>query len=49
MGRMDMAGDWVRLGLALVIIALISAGMYSFAGRAGAAGPYVGTGFVLKP
>ena len=46
---MDTVGHWVRLGMALVIIALISAGMYSFSGRAGAAGPYVGTGFVLRP
>jgi hypothetical protein len=40
---------WVRLGMALVLIALISVGMYSFAGRAGAAGPFAGSGFVLRP
>ena len=41
---------WVRLGMALVLIALISVGMYSFAGRAGAAGPFVAkSGFVLRP
>jgi hypothetical protein len=40
---------WVRLGMALVLIALISVGMYSLAGRAGAAGPFTGSGFVLRP
>ncbi len=32
---MDRADNWVRLGMALVFIALVSAGMY----RAGAHGP----------
>lgn len=35
-----MAEQWVRLGMALVVIALISAGLYSFGGsRAAAVGP----------
>jgi hypothetical protein len=46
---MKMADHWVRLGMALVLIALISAAMYSFAGRAGASGPFVDRGFVLRP
>ena len=39
---------WVRLGMALVIIALVSAGMYAFAARAGTAGPFHG-GFIQRP
>ena len=31
-----MADAWVRLGMALVVIALVSAGLYQFSGRAGA-------------
>jgi len=46
---MKMADHWVRLCMALVLIALISAGMYAVAGRAGAAGPFAGSGFVLRP
>ena len=32
----DMADQWVRLGMAIVIIALISIGLYQFSGRAAA-------------
>ena len=46
---MDMADDWVRLGMALVIIALVSVGMYSFSGHANGAGPFTGTSFVVHP
>jgi hypothetical protein len=46
---MDMAEHWVRLGMALAIIALVSVGMYSLSGRAGAAGPFTGTSFVVRP
>ncbi len=36
-----MADQWVRLGMALVVIALISAGLYSFGGgRAVATEPH---------
>jgi hypothetical protein len=34
-----MADQWVRLGMAIVIIALISLGLYQFSGRAGAVEP----------
>jgi hypothetical protein len=35
-----MAEQWVRLGMALVVIALVSAGLYSFgSGRAAALEP----------
>lgn len=33
--------QWVRLGMAIVIIALISLGLYQFSGRAGAVEPNV--------
>jgi hypothetical protein len=46
---MKMADHWVRLARALVLIALISIGMYSLAGHAGAAGPFANSGFVLRP
>ena len=46
---MGITEHWVRLGMALVLIALISAGMYAVAGRAGAAGPFAGSGFALRP
>lgn len=46
---MDTTNDWVRLGAALVIIALVSVGMYSFTGHARGAGPLSGTSFVLHP
>ena len=36
-----MVDQWVRLGMALVIIALISIALYQFAGRAGAFEPTV--------
>jgi len=42
---MGMADDWVSLGMALVIIALVSLGMYSFASRAHTVGSSVGKGF----
>jgi len=39
-----MAEQWVRLGMALVVIALISAGLYSFGGgRAAAIEPNIHT------
>jgi uncharacterized membrane protein YtjA (UPF0391 family) len=31
------AEQWVRLGMAIVVIALISAGLYQFGGRASSA------------
>lgn len=34
-----MADQWVRLGMAIVIIALISIGLYQFSGRASAIEP----------
>jgi hypothetical protein len=41
-----MADQWVRLGMAIVIIALISLGLYQFGGRAGAVEPrYHGLNF----
>lgn len=46
---MDTAEHWVRLGMALVIIALISVGMYSFTGHAKGVGPFTGTSFVVRP
>jgi len=46
---MDMAEHWVRLGMALAIIALISVGMYSFTGHARGVGPFTGTSFVVHP
>jgi hypothetical protein len=46
---MDMADHWVRLGMALVIIALVSIGMYSFASRANAIGPRHGAGIAYRP
>jgi hypothetical protein len=42
-----MADQCVRLGLALVIIALVSAGLYTFGGRAGAVEPAF-TGFIYR-
>ncbi len=30
-----MADQWVRLGMAIIVIALISIGLYQFSGRAG--------------
>jgi hypothetical protein len=34
-----MADQWVRLGMAITIIALISVGLYQLSGRAGAVEP----------
>jgi hypothetical protein len=34
-----MADQWVRLGMAITIIALISIGLYQFGARAGAIAP----------
>ncbi len=36
-----MADQWVRLGMAIVIIALISIGLYQFSARAGAVEPNI--------
>lgn len=36
-----MADQWVRLGMAIIVIALISIGLYQFSGRAGAVEPNV--------
>ena len=44
---MGMADHWVRLGMALALIALVSMGMYSAAGRANAVGPYTTAGSAL--
>ena len=46
---MQMADDCVRLGMALVVIALVSIGLYSFSSHANGASPYKGTSFVLHP
>jgi len=34
-----MADQWVRLGMAIAVIALISIGLYRFSGHAGAVQP----------
>jgi hypothetical protein len=36
-----MADQWVRLGMAIVIIALISIGLYQFSARAGVLEPHI--------
>ena len=36
-----MADQWVRLGMAIVIIALISIGLYQFSARAGVIEPTI--------
>ncbi len=36
-----MADQWVRLGMALTIIALVSMGLYQFSARAGMAEPAI--------
>ena len=46
---MRIADDWVRLGLALVVIALVSLGMYSFSERAAVSSPFNGVSFVPRP
>jgi hypothetical protein len=38
-----MTNDWVRLGTAIAIIALISVSLYVFGGHAGAAEPPAST------
>ena len=43
-----MADQWVRLGMAIVIIALISIGLYQFSGRASAVEPTV-SGIAYRP
>ena len=40
--------QWVRLGMAIVIIALISLGLYQFSGRASAIEPN-GHGIAFRP
>jgi hypothetical protein len=40
--RKSVADQWVRLGMAIVIIALISLGLYQFSGRASAVQPTLG-------
>jgi hypothetical protein len=42
-----MADQWVRLGMAIVIIALISVGLYQFSARAGGVEP-VAPGIAYK-
>jgi hypothetical protein len=37
--RASAADQWVRLGMAIVIIAFISLGLYQFSGRASAVEP----------
>jgi len=44
----NMADQWVRLGMAIVIIALVSLGLYQFSGRASAIEPAVG-GLTFRP
>ena len=46
--RRSVADQWVRLGMAIVIIALISLSLYQFSGRASAVVPSVG-GIVQQP
>lgn len=43
-----MVDCWVRLGMALVLIALVSLGLYQFGGRAGAVEPHF-TGMTYRP
>ena len=45
---MGMGDDWVRLGMALVIIALVSVGMYHFGGRSGGMGQ-ASSGHIFRP
>jgi hypothetical protein len=44
----NMADQWVRLGMAIVIIALVSLGLYQFGGRASAVEPSF-HGFAFRP
>jgi hypothetical protein len=46
--RKSVAEPWVRLGMAIVIIAFISLGLYQFSGRASAVQPALG-GIVHRP
>jgi hypothetical protein len=46
--RKSAADQWVRLGMAIVIIAFISLGLYQFSGRASAVQPSLG-GIVQRP
>lgn len=43
-----MIDQWVRLGMAITIIALISVALYQFSGRAGAVEPSF-HGIALRP
>ena len=47
MGK-SVAEQWVRLGMAIVMIALISLGLYQLSGRAGAFQPTY-SGIVQRP
>jgi len=46
--RKSAADQWVRLGMAIVIIALISLGLYQFSGHASTLQPTLG-GIVHRP
>jgi len=46
--RKSVADQWVRLGMAIVIIALISLCLYQFSGRASAVQPTLG-GIAQRP
>ena len=46
--KASVAEQWVRLGMAIVIIALISIGLYQFSGRASAVEPSF-NGIVYRP
>ncbi len=46
--RATVADQWVRLGMAIVIIALISVCLYQFGGRASAVEPGFG-GIAYRP
>ena len=46
--RKSVADQWVRLGMAIVIIALISLALHQFGGRAGAVQPTF-NGIVQRP
>ncbi|MEP7030803.1 MAG: hypothetical protein ABI830_07705 [Pseudolabrys sp.] len=46
--RAKVVDQWVRLGMALIAIALISIALYQFGGRAGAAQPSI-DGISIRP
>ena len=46
--RAKIVDQWVRLGMAIIVIALISLGLYRFSGRAGAAEPNI-SGIAYRP